>query len=67
MQLAKTVAGLCVRGALAGSLLGVVAAPVPMLAGCTCNDGDYGTSSYQCNPAQTACIAGHEKCLVQCS
>jgi hypothetical protein len=61
----KSMVLLCVRGVVAGGLLGVVAPPAPVWAACTCDDSNKG--HYQCNSGQTACNAGTEVCLVLCS
>lgn len=69
MSAIKRVVGLVGRGLVVGALLGLFVPSSSVNArdeeGCVCNDD--GTGKYQCNLAQTKCIAGSELCHVTCT
>lgn len=65
MLAAKQIVALCIKGLVAGSLLGAVVPERPLEAACSCDD--FGSGKYACNSNQTACVAGHEFCSIYCS
>jgi hypothetical protein len=67
-MLIRKLFGLAVASALAGALL-AFAAPLRSVTADTgkCKCDDWGSGDYQCNFAQTQCVAGHESCNTLCS
>jgi hypothetical protein len=68
MSFIRKVLGLSITGALAGTVLGILAPPRPLSASlatkCVCDDD--GAGKYKCNSFQDACTKGAQECHLRC-